>query len=388
MKLSDLSTKVLGDKKRWWAYRARKKELPESYLVAIDGVERYLNLLGGITKGDIIMTMLEDLLDLFEQSAASGTTIRGIVGDDPVEFVENFLSNYEEGRWINKERVNLVKAIERAEGIEDAKAPRPRRVVMSTQVLDAIDVRDLEKSFGDLDVLRGVDFTVERGTIFALLGSNGAGKTTVVRILSTLLRADAGTAAVNGFDVATRASDVRESISLTGQFAAVDEILTGRENLVLVARLRHMADPGAIADELLERFALTEAGGRRVSTYSGGMKRRLDIAMSLIGSPPVIVLDEPTTGLDPQARLEVWQTVKDLADGGTTVLLTTQYLDEAEHLADRIAILHEGRIIENGTLAELKALIPPATVEYVEKQPTLEDVFLAIVGGDSDPKES
>jgi ABC-2 type transport system ATP-binding protein len=259
---------------------------------------------------------------------------------------------------------------------------------MSTQVLDAIDVRGLEKSFGDLDVLRGVDFTVERGTIFALLGSNGAGKTTIVRILSTLLRADAGTAAVNGFDVATRAGGVRESISLTGQFAAVDEILTGRENLVLVARLRHAADPGAIADELLARFALTEAGTRRVATYSGGMKRRLDIAMSLIGSPPVIVLDEPTTGLDPQARLEVWQTIKDLAAGGTTVLLTTQYLDEAEHLADRIAILHEGRIIENGTLAELKALIPPATVEYVEKQPTLEDVFLAIVGRDSDTQES
>jgi ABC-2 type transport system ATP-binding protein len=259
---------------------------------------------------------------------------------------------------------------------------------MSTQVLDAIEVRDLQKSFGDLDVLRGVDFSVERGTIFALLGSNGAGKTTIVRILSTLLRADAGTASVNGFDVATSAGDVRESISLTGQFAAVDEILTGRENLVLVARLRHLSDPGAIADELLARFALTEAGGRRVSTYSGGMKRRLDIAMSLIGSPPVIVLDEPTTGVDPQARLEVWQTVKDLADAGTTVLLTTQYLDEAEHLADRIAILHEGRIIENGTLAELKALIPPATVEYVEKQPTLEDVFLAIVGRDADPKES
>ena len=259
---------------------------------------------------------------------------------------------------------------------------------MSTQVLDAIEVRDLQKSFGDLDVLRGVDFTVERGSIFALLGSNGAGKTTVVRILSTLLRADAGTAAVNGFDVATHAGDVRESISLTGQFAAVDEILTGRENLVLVARLRHMADPGAIADELLERFALADAGARRVSTYSGGMTRRLDIAMSLIGSPPVIVLDEPTTGLDPQARLDVWQTITDLAAGGTTVLLTTQYLDEAEHLADRIAILHEGRIIENGTLSELKALIPPATVEYVEKQPTLEDVFLAIVGGDTGPKES
>lgn len=259
---------------------------------------------------------------------------------------------------------------------------------MTGQTQDAIEVRDLQKSFAELSVLRGVDFTVEPGTIFALLGSNGAGKTTVVRILSTLLRADAGTAAVNGFDVATQGGKVRESISLTGQFAAVDEILTGRENLVLVARLRHLPDTGTIADDLLDRFALTEAGARRVSTYSGGMKRRLDIAMSLIGSPPVIVLDEPTTGLDPQARLEVWQTIKDLAAGGTTVLLTTQYLDEAEHLADRIAILHEGRIIENGTLAELKALIPPATVEYVEKQPTLEDVFLAIVGGGSDRKES
>ena len=259
---------------------------------------------------------------------------------------------------------------------------------MSGATVDAIEVRDLEKSFGELHVLRGVDFTVERGTVFALLGSNGAGKTTVVRILSTLLRADAGTAAVDGFDVATRGGKVRESISLTGQFAAVDEVLTGRENLVLVARLRHMADPGAIADELLERFALADAGARRVSTYSGGMTRRLDIAMSLIGSPPVIVLDEPTTGLDPQARLDVWQTITDLAAGGTTVLLTTQYLDEAEHLADRIAILHEGQIIENGTLSELKALIPPATVEYVEKQPTLEDVFLAIVGRGSDTKES
>ena len=192
---------------------------------------------------------------------------------------------------------------------------------MSSATVDAIEVRDLEKSFGDLSVLRGVDFTVERGTVFALLGPNGAGKTTVVRILSTLLRADAGTAAVNGFDVATRAGDVRQSISLTGQFAAVDEVLTGRENLVLVARLRHLPDPGTIADGLLERFALTEAGGRRVSTYSGGMTRRLDIAMSLIGDPSVIVLDEPTTGLDPQARLDVWQAVRTLAQQGTTVLL-------------------------------------------------------------------
>jgi ABC-2 type transport system ATP-binding protein len=244
----------------------------------------------------------------------------------------------------------------------------------------AIRVQGLRKSFGDVEVLSGVDLDVEAGSVVALLGSNGAGKTTVVRILSTLLVADAGTATVNGFDVGTRAAQVRESISLTGQFAAVDEILTGRENLVLVARLRHLPDPGGIAQELLERFALTEAAERRVATYSGGMRRRLDIAMSLIGEPPVIFLDEPTTGLDPQARVTVWQTVQDLAGHGTTVLLTTQHLEEAEQLADRIAILHEGRIIVTGTLAELKQLLPPAEVEYVEKQPTLEDVFFAIVG--------
>jgi ABC-2 type transport system ATP-binding protein len=248
----------------------------------------------------------------------------------------------------------------------------------------AIRVQGLEKSFKDLKVLRGVDFDVAGGSIFALLGSNGAGKTTVVKILSTLLKADTGTARVNGFDVATQAADVRESISLTGQFAAVDEILSGRENLVLVARLRHLKDPGAIADDLLRRFSLTEAGSRRVATYSGGMRRRLDIAMSLIGNPPVIFLDEPTTGLDPEARIEVWRTVKHLAGQGTTVLLTTQYLDEAEQLADRIAILHDGRIIVNGTLDELKQLLPPAKVEYVEKQPTLEDVFLTLVGARTD----
>jgi ABC-2 type transport system ATP-binding protein len=246
----------------------------------------------------------------------------------------------------------------------------------------AIQVRGLEKSYEDLHVLRGVDFDVATGTIFALLGSNGAGKTTVVRILSTLLKQDAGTATVVDFDTAAQPDQVRESISLTGQFAAVDEILSGRENLVLIARLRHLKNPGTIADELLARFSLTEAGDRRVGTYSGGMRRRLDIAMSLIGNPPVIFLDEPTTGLDPQARIEVWQTVKALAANGTTVLLTTQYLDEAEQLADRIAILHRGRIIVNGTLAELKALLPAAKVEYVEKQPTLEEVFLAITGDD------
>jgi ABC-2 type transport system ATP-binding protein len=245
-----------------------------------------------------------------------------------------------------------------------------------------IHVQGLEKSYKTLEVLRGVDFDVARGSIFALLGSNGAGKTTVVNILSTLLRADAGTARVNGFDVATQGADVRESFSLTGQFAALDEILSARENLMLVARLRHLKDPGTIADDLLDRFSLSDAAARKVSTYSGGMRRRLDIAMSLIGNPPVIFLDEPTTGLDPQGRLEVWQAIRGLAERGTTVLLTTQYLDEAEQLADRIAILHEGRIMVNGTLSELKQVLPPAKVEYVEKQPTLEDVFLAIVGDD------
>ena len=244
----------------------------------------------------------------------------------------------------------------------------------------AIRVRGIEKSFDELHVLRGVDLDVKAGSIFALLGSNGAGKTTLVKILSTVLKSDAGTATVDGFDVAAEPGDVRESISLTGQFAAVDDVLTGRENLVLVAKLRHLKEPGAIADDLLDRFFLTEAGNRKAATYSGGMRRRLDIAMSLIGNPPVIFLDEPTTGLDPQARKEVWQTIRQLAGRGTTVLLTTQYLDEAEQLADRIAILHEGTIIQNGTLAELKQLLPPAKVEYVEKQPSLEDVFLTLVG--------
>ncbi|GAB2713029.1 ABC transporter ATP-binding protein [Arthrobacter bambusae] len=250
----------------------------------------------------------------------------------------------------------------------------------STTREPAIRVQGMEKSYKELHVLRGVDFDVEPGSIFALLGSNGAGKTTMVKILSTLLSPDAGTATVNGFDVVTQALRVRESISLTGQFAAVDEILSGRENLVLVARLRHLKDPGQAADDLLARFNLSEAASRKVSAYSGGMRRRLDIAMSLIGQPEVIFLDEPTTGLDPEARIEVWQVIQELANQGTTVLLTTQYLDEAEQLADRIAILHQGRIIANGTLAELKQLLPPAKVEYVEKQPTLEDIFLALVG--------
>lgn len=244
----------------------------------------------------------------------------------------------------------------------------------------AVEVHGLTKSYGDHRVLDGIDLTIASGTIHALLGSNGAGKTTLVRILSTLLEPDGGTATVAGHDVAARPAQVRAAISLTGQFTAVDAILTGRENLVLIARLRHVADPRGVAGELLARFDLVEAADRRAGTYSGGMRRRLDIAMSLIGEPPVLFLDEPTTGLDPQARLEVWRTIGELAQGGTTVLLTTQYLDEAEHLADTVSILHGGRIIADGTVADLKALLPAAEVEYVQKQPTLEDVFLALVG--------
>ncbi|WP_111324083.1 ATP-binding cassette domain-containing protein [Thermosporothrix hazakensis] len=250
------------------------------------------------------------------------------------------------------------------------------KIVQST----AIQVTDIQKSYKNLDVLKGVNFAVEQGSIFALLGSNGAGKTTLVKILTTLLKQDSGTAIVNGFDVASEPARVRQSISLTGQFAAVDEMLTGRENLILIARLRHLKQPRQVADELLARFGLTDAANRRASTYSGGMRRRLDLAMSLVGTPPILFLDEPTTGLDPEARMEVWKEVKTLADGGTTVFLTTQYLEEAEQLADHIAILHEGKILASGTLMELKKLFPPAQVEYVEKQPTLEEIFLAIIG--------
>ena len=259
---------------------------------------------------------------------------------------------------------------------------------MAEEQTPAIAVRGLTKSYKQLEVLKGVDFTVARGSIFALLGSNGAGKTTIVRILTTLLKPDGGSASVNGFDVVAQPARVRESISLTGQFAAVDGILTGRENLVMVGKLRRVRDPRGVADELLGRFGLAEAAERRVATYSGGMRRRLDIAMSLIGEPPVIFLDEPTTGLDPEARIEVWQVIQNLADRGTTVLLTTQYLDEAEKLADRIAILHEGTIIVSGTLADLRTLLPPAKVEYVERQATLEEIFLAIVGTGKNAPES
>ncbi|MFE4571017.1 ABC transporter ATP-binding protein [Paenibacillus chitinolyticus] len=251
---------------------------------------------------------------------------------------------------------------------------------MQTVQTKAIEVKGLQKSYKQHQVLKGVDFEVEKGSIFALLGSNGAGKTTVVKILTTLLKPDGGTAVINGFDAVFRPDHVRQAIGLTGQFAAVDEILTGRENLIMIAKLRYLKNPRQVADNMLERFGLTDAADRKASTYSGGMRRRLDIALSLVGNPQIIFLDEPTTGLDPEARIEVWKIVKELADGGTTVLLTTQYLEEAEQLADRIAILHEGKIIANGTLQDLKKMFPSAETVYVEKQPTLEEIFLAIVG--------
>jgi ABC-2 type transport system ATP-binding protein len=260
----------------------------------------------------------------------------------------------------------------------------------------AIKVKNLHKTFADKKgvknhVLKGVDFTVQKGEIFALLGSNGTGKTTIINILSTLLKPDRGTAqlcdaAICGYDVTKNPNEVRKRISLTGQFAAVDEILTGRENLILIAKLRKIAEPEKITDNLLKQFGLTDAGNKRAGTYSGGMTRRLDIAMSLIGNPAVIFLDEPTTGLDPEAKLEVWKTIKNLAQNGTTILLTTQYLDEAEQLADRIAILNGGKIIANGTMDELKKLFPPTKKVYIEKQPTLEEIFLNIIKSNREEK--
>ncbi|MBM7553923.1 ABC transporter ATP-binding protein [Thalassobacillus pellis] len=250
-----------------------------------------------------------------------------------------------------------------------------------------ISVAELKKSFKEQEVLKGVDFEVRRGEVFALLGSNGAGKTTVVNILSTLMKPDEGKASICDFDVQHQPEQVRHNISLTGQFAALDGLLTGRENLMMIAKLRGVANPGQVADNLLAKFSLSNAANRRADRYSGGMKRRLDIALSLIGKPAVIFLDEPTTGLDPEARMEVWKTIKKLAGGGATILLTTQYLEEAEQLADRIAILHGGKIIATGTLTELKEMFPPAKVEYIEKQPTLEEIFLAIIGKGEDVNE-
>ncbi len=267
-----------------------------------------------------------------------------------------------------------------------------------------IEVSGLKKSFKTNHVLKDVSFTIRKGSIFALLGSNGAGKTTVVKILSTLTKPDGGNAAISGFDVVHQGDYVRGCISLTGQFAAVDEVLTGRENLNLMGQLRRLTDVKSKVDEWLSFFNLEDAANRKVSTYSGGMRRRLDIAMSLMGSPQVLFLDEPTTGLDPQSRIAMWDLVKGLAAGGTTVFLTTQYLEEAEYLADNIAILHGGRILAEGTPQYLKEIMPQRgaqlnfqserkateamkilnnngiAVDRVEQNlPSLEDVFLTLI---------
>jgi ABC-2 type transport system ATP-binding protein len=224
---------------------------------------------------------------------------------------------------------------------------------------NAVEVYGLRKSFGTTEVLRGVDVTVHRGEIFALLGPNGAGKTTLLNILSTLVRPDAGTAAVDGIDVVRRPDDVKERISLTGQSAAVDEVLTGQENLRMMGRLSGLpkSDASQRASELLRRFGLQDAGGKQVRTYSGGMRRRLDLAIGLLRTPSVVFLDEPTTGLDTRSRQELWTAITELAATGTTVVLTTQYLEEADRLADRIAVLTDGRIVAEGTPSELKAAV-------------------------------
>lgn len=305
---------------------------------------------------------------------------------------------------------------------------------------EAIQVKGLVKAYKRLPVLRGVDLEVKKGSIYALLGPNGAGKTTTIKILATLVKPDGGAARVAGYDILRQPQRVRESISLTGQNAAVDDVLTGRENLRMIGKLRHLPDAAKRADELLARFDLADAADRRAGAYSGGMRRRLDLAMSLMGSPSVIFLDEPTTGLDPQSRLQMWKIIRDLSHGGITVFLTTQYLEEADHLADRIAILKDGTIVAEGTAAELKKRLPHGHIElrfgdegalraayellseygasedeqsqtlsvvtdgsirqmtdilnrletagvpaaeFAQKKPTLEDVFLAIVGDDT-----
>jgi len=244
----------------------------------------------------------------------------------------------------------------------------------------AVTVNGLTKGFKNNPVLKGVDFTVQNGEIFALLGSNGAGKTTTINILTTLMEADGGSATVSGFDVAKQPEKVRQSISLTGQFAAVDDMLTARENIMLISDLRHVKNSAQTATDLLEQFDLTDAADRRAATFSGGMRRRLDIAMSLIGNPAIIFLDEPTTGLDPEARKNMWQAIKTLAKNGTTIFLTTQYLDEADELADRIAVLHEGTIVATGTAQELKKLVPGGLVNLSfedEKQVAAATVALS-----------
>lgn len=250
---------------------------------------------------------------------------------------------------------------------------------------NAIIVKGLTKSFKELKVLEGVDFEVEKGTMLALLGPNGAGKTTIIRILSTLLQGDGGVATVNGFDVAKSGDEVRSSIGLTGQYTAVDEYLNGIENLEMMGRLYHLskADSKRRAKELLEEFDLVEAGERRVKTYSGGMRRRLDLAASLIAVPPILFLDEPTTGLDPRSRIAMWNVIGKLVKSGITILLTTQYLEEADQLADKIAVIDGGKIIAQGTAEELKARVGKERLELVIKAGSDFEEAVRTIGGEA-----
>lgn len=250
---------------------------------------------------------------------------------------------------------------------------------------DAIVVSNLQKSYKKLKVLRGIDFSVKRGTIMALLGPNGAGKTTTIRILSTLLMPDSGKAIVNGFDVVKEDAKARGSIGLTGQYAAVDEYLTGEENLFMIGRLYRMsrAEAGERTRELISQFDLVEASKRPVKTYSGGMRRRLDLAMSLIASPPIIFLDEPTTGLDPRSRLAMWGMIKNLVAAGTTILLTTQYMDEADHLADEIVVIDNGKVIAEGNPDELKAKVGSDRLELTIAESSSYKKALKTVDGES-----
>lgn len=248
---------------------------------------------------------------------------------------------------------------------------------------DAILVKNLYKSYKDVKVLRGIDFAVKRGTILALLGPNGAGKTTTIKILSTLLAPDKGQAYINGHSVLKEEAKVRASIGLTGQYAAVDEYLTGKENLELIGRLYRLSRQDATqrSEELLKQFDLVEASSRTVKTYSGGMRRRLDLAMSLIASPPVIFLDEPTTGLDPRSRMTMWSMIKKLAEDGTTILLTTQYMEEADTLADNIVVLDNGRIIAEGTSDTLKSRVGSDRLELtISKKSNFEKATKVVAG--------
>lgn len=251
-----------------------------------------------------------------------------------------------------------------------------------TQSRPAIAATGLRKSFGDQVVLDGLDLSVPRGTVFSLLGANGAGKTTTVKILSTLISADAGDVQVTGHDLAREPDAVRAAIGVTGQFSAVDNLLTGEENLLLMADLHHLArgEGRRRAAQLLEQFDLAEAGSKPVSTYSGGMRRRLDLAMTLVGSPQVIFLDEPTTGLDPRSRRNMWQIIRDLVANGVTIFLTTQYLEEADELADRIAVLDHGRVVAEGTAEELKRRIPGGHVRLRFADPQGVDAAMSVLG--------